>query len=100
MTEQRYSIDGDDIVEHNGYTELNRWTFADRKDWKGICKELNILFDIIVELNKTLNLYRKKMSCSNCHYHNYDWFDDGEEFEVCDKGNNLDNHFCKDWRKR
>lgn len=101
MTEQRYSIDNKDIVENNGYIELNRWTFADKKDWNGICNELNKQFSIIVDLKTTLNEYRKVMSCANCTHHNYDWFDDGEEFEVCDKGNNegLDNHFCKEWEE-
>ena len=28
-------------------------------------------------------------SCRTCYYLSYDWFDDGDEFEVCLKGNQI-----------
>ena len=40
--------------------------------------------------------------CHNCHYHNYDWFDDGDEFEVCEKGHydEMDEKgICDCWEK-
>lgn len=41
----------------------------------------------------------ERKSCKNCDYHDYDWFDEGDEFEVCLKGNNMDNNICEDWRE-
>ena len=34
--------------------------------------------------------------CYTCYYHSYDWFDDGDEFEVCKKGNEI-GRICKDY---
>ena len=48
---------------------------------------------------KELKVYRNIARCSNCKYHNYDWFDDGDEFEVCDKGNDVTEGICKDWEE-
>ena len=51
------------------------------------------------QLKKELQIYRKVASCSNCRYHNYDWFDDGDEFEVCDKGNDVTDMICEEWEE-
>lgn len=51
------------------------------------------------ELNQVLTIYYKIANCRNCHYHNYDWYDDGDEFEVCEKGNDMGYRICKDWRE-
>lgn len=54
------------------------------------------------QLKKELKIYRKIASCSNCKYQNYDWFDDGDEFEICERGNNgqqIEYHICEDWRE-
>jgi len=51
------------------------------------------------QLTKELKIYRKLASCKNCEHHSYDWFDDGDEFEVCDKGNNVTEGICKDWEE-
>lgn len=102
LTEKRFHIDDtNSIIENNGYTEVNIYAFNDKKDWHNLCKRLNQQHKDRADLIKILSLYRKKMSCNNCHYHNYDWYDDGDEFEVCDKGNNecLDDGFCKDWEE-
>lgn len=51
---------------------------------------------------RELLIYRRIASCSNCKYQNYDWFDDGDEFEICEKGNNeqqIAYHICKEWRE-
>ena len=34
--------------------------------------------------------------CYTCYWHSYDWFDDGDEFEVCKKGNEI-GRICKDY---
>lgn len=60
---------------------------------------LNRLTEENEQLKKELKVYRKVASCSNCHYHNYDWFDDGDEFEVCDKGNDVTEGICEDWEE-
>ena len=63
---------------------------------------LNQLFEENEQLKQQLKDYYNAFDCSKCRYQNYDWFDDGDEFEVCDKGNNeaqMDNHSCKDWEE-
>lgn len=60
------------------------------------------IIDILNEQEQQLKGYIDAFDCSTCKYQNYDWFDDGDEFEVCDKGNNeaqMDNHSCKDWEE-
>lgn len=43
-----------------------------------------------------------KNGCHNCTHHNYDWYSDdgygGEEFEICEKGNDLEGP-CDDWEE-
>lgn len=54
------------------------------------------------QLKKELRGYHNAFDCSQCMYHNYDWYDDGDEFEVCDKGNTeaqMEYHSCKDWEE-
>jgi len=55
------------------------------------------------QLKKELKVYHKVARCSNCKYHNYDWdIDDGyggEEYEVCDKGNDVTEGICEDWEE-
>lgn len=50
-------------------------------------------------LKSILRIYRKIASCQKCDYHDYDWYDDGDEFEVCEKGHDMSESICKDWRK-
>ena len=71
-------------------------------DGQPICDLLNALHEENEQLKKQLKEYHNAFDCSQCRYQNYDWFDDGDEFEVCDKGNNeaqMDNHSCKDWEE-
>lgn len=55
------------------------------------------------QLKKELKVYHKVARCSNCKYHNYDWdIDDGyggEEYEVCDKGNDVTEGICEEWEE-
>ena len=67
-----------------------------------VCGLLNELVDENEQLKTQLKEYTNAFDCSTCKYQNYDWFDDGDEFEVCDKGNNeaqMDNHSCIDWEE-
>lgn len=53
-------------------------------------------------LKSELKIYRKVANCSNCIYQNYNWFEDGDEFEICERGNNeqqISYHICEDWRE-
>lgn len=54
------------------------------------------------ELKHEIMEYYQIVNCGNCRYHNYDWYDDGDEFEVCDKGNDeqlIYKKFCKEWEQ-
>jgi len=51
------------------------------------------------QLKNELKIYRNVANCGNCKYHNYDWFDDGDEFEVCQKGHELYPKECKDFKE-
>ena len=39
---------------------------------------------------------KNEKRCDNCWWYSYDWFDDGDEFEVCRNGNEIGSP-CKDW---
>ena len=68
---------------------------------EGICELLNKLNDEKKQLQEKLKIYHKIANCTNCNYHNYDWFDDGsyDEFEVCRKGNDVTEGICEEWRE-
>jgi len=51
------------------------------------------------ELKEELRIYRQVANCHNCIYHDYDWYDDGDEFEVCRKGNDVSEGICKEWEE-
>ena len=60
-----------------------------RDGWNNLAHER--IFELEIEnkrLKAQLKDYHNAFDCSQCRYQNYDWFDDGDEFEVCDKGNN------------
>lgn len=66
------------------------------------CRNIDTLTIENEQLKQQLKEYTDVFDCGTCKYHNYDWFDDGDEFEVCDKGNGeqqMDNHSCKDWEE-
>ena len=123
MTEKRFINDIDDgqLIDTKG--ELSTIDYSDTVDFYELWGFLNKLNDeneqlkTLVdfykdfqkdarelskeneELKSELKIYRKIASCSNCDYHNYNWFDDGDEFEVCDKGNDMSDYICEDWRE-
>ena len=74
-----------------------------RDGWNNLAHER--IFELEIEnkrLKAQLKDYHNAFDCSQCRYQNYDWFDDGDEFEVCDKGNNeaqMEYHSCKDWEE-
>ena len=104
MTEKRFNIVQSEIVEDGKFIQDNnkKYSFPTTKDSSSLImyeKALNELSDENEQLKKELKVYRKIATCGNCNYHNYDWFDDGDEFEVCDKGNDTSNMICEDWEE-
>ena len=62
-------------------------------------KELEDIEKENEQLKSKLKTYYKVANCRNCGYHNYDWFDDGDEFELCEKGNDMEDGICEEWRE-
>lgn len=64
------------------------------------CRNIDTLIIENEQLKNELRIYRKLANCSNCQYHNYDTlFGGDDEYEVCDKGNDVTDSICKDWRE-
>ena len=91
MTAKRFKLDDFD-------SEVEMWELMNT--------QAEIISDLEKEneqLKKELKVYRKIARCSNCCYHNYDWdINDGyggEEYEVCDKGNDVTDGICEDWEE-
>lgn len=105
MTEKRVTVDFD---EESYYLDGEYW-----ESWDNYGEEMADAINELLneesnkkeqeneELRKELEVYRKVASCSNCNYHDYDWFNDGsyDEFEVCRKGNNVTEGICEEWRE-
>ena len=92
MTEKRLIVD-DDYAWIDTFTN----TVIEIEDALDL---VNKLWKENEELKKELKVYREVASCGNCKYQNYDWFEDGDEFEICEKGNNnqqIEYHICKEW---
>ena len=69
---------------------------------KPVCDLLNDKEETIRELKKENMEYYKLINCRKCKHHDYDWYDDGDEFEVCTKGNTerlLYHQFCEEYEK-
>ena len=95
MTEKRFTRD------YNGDEHLLTHFLNNGKPMtKGeVLNQLNKLHKENQELKKELQTYHKVVGCFNCYYHNYDWYDDGDEFEVCDRGNDITEGICKEWEE-
>lgn len=75
---------------------LDKWYAEDIQELVEENKELKNENE---ELKATLRTYRKVANCRNCDYHNYDWRSDGDEFEICEKGNDVTEGICEEWRE-
>lgn len=104
MTEKRFTIIYNEHIEMMQYVdnqkeEPNRWAIWNANE---TAQKLNNLSDENEQLKKELKKYTDAFDCSQCRFQNYDWFDDGDEFEVCEKGNNeaqMENHSCSEWEE-
>ena len=87
------------LEENKQLKEQREKLFFRERDTKNRWRELKQENE---QLKKENMEYYHLINCGNCKYHNYDWFDDGEEFEVCEKGHTerlMYNKFCKEWRE-
>ena len=64
-----------------------------------VVNRLNELNDENQDLWKIIRIYRKLATCHNCDYHDCDWYDEGDEFEVCEKGNDMSYMICSEWEE-
>ncbi|MBR3208742.1 MAG: hypothetical protein IKF82_00580 [Bacilli bacterium] len=106
MTEKRFTV-------NDGLRDVLCWEINDKENEDMTCGECVKLLNELhnenkklkqsrAEMLRELRIYRMIASCNNCKYQNYDWFDDGDEFEICEKGNNdqqIEYHICKEWRE-
>ena len=100
MNEKRFTIHGDVISDRDMKIPITLW--SDKKQQKKFCDELNALHEENEQLKQENKEYTKLFHCRNCRHLNYDWYDDGDEFEVCDMGNTerlVYHRFCKDWKR-
>lgn len=86
-------------VRDDGVYILETENYRFHLDEKTHVEKMGRLINENEQLKQELAIYRKVASCSNCKYHNYDWYDDGDEFEVCDKRNDMSDRICKDWEE-
>ena len=114
MNKKRFKIDNDIRLKEDKVETYPISTIVDNEhktfyfiiddvdNVKLLVKRLNILSEQNKRLKKENMEYHHIFNCSNCRYHDYDWFDDGDEFEVCSKGNTermMYHGFCKDWKE-
>lgn len=122
MTAKRFTVDSDgkwwDKIKHEYVTLDSLFKLVEELDYtiNEMAKTIRIYDDGYIDLNKKYKKivdeneqlkkenmeYYHLVNCGNCKYHNYDWFDDGDEFEVCEKGHTerlIYNKFCKEWRE-
>ena len=81
--------------------EVHSASITDTRDeMEDLCLLLNELNDENEQLKQELKVYRKIASCSNCHYHDYDTlFGGDDEYEICEKGNDVTDGICNEWRE-
>ena len=101
--DKRYKISKEDTKKViDTVDEGEYWTVHPNEAYN-LCIDLNNLIDENDQLRQELQIYHKVAYCGNCHYHDYDWdVDDGyggDEYEVCNKGNDVSEGICEDWRE-
>ena len=104
MTKKRFTVKGLCIQENSN--KRIRYYLSQQGSVDSLCMRINQLFDEYKkvekenkELKEELRIYRQVANCHNCTYQGYDWYDDGDEFEVCRKGNDVSEGICKDWEE-
>lgn len=65
-----------------------------------VCNFGNSLADENEQLKSILKIYHKVANCRNCHYHDYDTLFGGyDDYEICNKGNDVSDGICSEWRE-
>lgn len=101
----QYSVDyttfkeiyGEENVFHSRICEVNN-----KKQAQKVVDLLNEQDNRIKELEKENMEYYKLINCRKCKYHNYDSYANGDDFEICEKGNNerlIYYYFCNEFEK-
>lgn len=91
-----------ELHEQNQYLKSLKWNQDCINEISISIQQRQLLEKENEQLRKENMEYYHLVNCGNCKYHDYDWFDDGDEFEVCEKGHTerlMYNKFCKEWRK-
>ena len=99
MTENKRFVQNTNLVMQNNEVYV---VCGDEHSADVVTTALNELINENEQLKEELKKYTDAFDCSQCRFQNYDWFDDGDEFEVCDKGNNeaqMYNHSCSEWEE-
>lgn len=102
MTEKRFIYCFEGIEDKWETIEEYKYTPCTKDGFQDLCDMLNELNNENEQLKKELKIYERIATCSNCKYQDYDWFEDGDEFEICKKGNNnqqIEYHICKEWEE-
>ena len=88
------------LIDNDEWIDLHSMSENSEKNVQICINKMNTLADENEQLKNELRVYRKLANCSNCQYHNYDTLFGGEEeYEICDKGNDVTDGICKDWRE-
>ena len=103
MTEKRFYKQKSTIEDYMIYDEDKEDAYfiscKDESNADYLVVLLNDLNDENNELKSELKIYRKVANCRNCDYHDYDCREDGDDFEICKKGNDVTEGICEDWRE-
>lgn len=100
MTEKRFTYIKNSSISQYQSIPIQKIGKGKPFHCQGIVDELNKLWNENEELKSELKIYRKLANCGNCQYHDYDTlFGGDEEYEVCNKGNDVTDGICKDWRE-
>jgi len=81
----------------------NKMEYAVKKDFPKPeyvnCRGMLNEFMPVMANTKEDNSKKPYVDCVYCDYHDYDWRDDGDEFEVCHKGHELYPKECEDFEE-
>lgn len=99
MTEKRFTYIKNSSISQYQSIPIQKIGKGKPFHCQGIVDELNKLWNENEELKSELKIYRKVANCRNCDYHDYDCREDGDDFEICKKGNDVTEGICEDWRE-
>ena len=105
MTEKRFNVfdvDGTVFLEDHkeGSYHIGEKENVDIHCLNDIADRLNTYAEENEQLKSILKIYHKVANCRNCHYHDYDTLFGGyDDYEICNKGNDVSDGICSEWRE-